>query len=132
MTGKLAQVLGIEMLEKTRGGRPSDGNEDRRGLLRAGQRIDEAGRAAFHVFRKRLLFIVGHGHVRYLPMISVRLTPKREESSSKTITSPRAMTRPLTTISTGSPICLSRVMTAPRPSFIRLATGMVVPPRTTC
>src|SRR5690606_41598080 len=112
MAGKLAQVLGIEMLEKTRGGRTADGNEDRRRLLRAGQRIDEAAGGPFKVFREGLLFIVGHGHVRYLPMISVRLTPKREESSSRTITSPRAMTRPLTTISTGAPIRVSGRLTA--------------------
>src|SRR4029078_8489735 len=129
--GDEADFLLGEMLEDLAGSRLPHGEEERSDALGS---FKDLGAACLHwnmrdhAGEPLQLFISFVGG----PTISVSEMPKRELSSSTTTTSPRAMMRPFTTTSTGSPTRWSSGTMAPRPSFIRLATGIVAEPRTTC
>src|SRR5690606_6091748 len=65
-------------------------------------------------------------------MIRVSLMPKRDGSFSRTVISPQAIRRPLTTTSTGSPIRRSSATVEPRCSAISSETDISALPRTIC
>src|SRR5690606_18548811 len=115
------QLIQLEELQEPRSRGLAHGDQHGGGLL---------GLRKLHGLPLRELAVL-RAHFAASP-IPVSRTPKRLGSCSRMMISPVAIRRPLTTISTGSPIRLSSETVDPRFSAISSETGISALPSTIC